>query len=133
MHCARLLIVTALTEAGTGLALLIVPSVPLALLLRVDQASPELTTAARIAGAALLALGVACWPVRSDKQCAEKLGLLTGVLIYDVAAAGILAYAGSILGFGSIVLWAAVVVHAALAIWCVACVRDKPRALGRDS
>jgi hypothetical protein len=60
MHPAILLIVTALAEAATGLVLLVWPPVLLALLLGVDPVSPETTSCARIAGAALLANGVAC-------------------------------------------------------------------------
>jgi hypothetical protein len=121
MHRANLLIVTALTEAGTGLLLLIWPPVLFALLLGAERPSPEANILARIAGAALLAIGVACWLGRSDKQSSAQLGLLTGVLIYDVAAAVILAHAGLFLGLVGIALWPAVVLHAALAVWCATC------------
>jgi hypothetical protein len=52
--------------------------------------------------------------------------LTTGVLIYDVAAAVILAYTGLFLSLVGVVLWPAVVLHAALAVWCVVCVWGKP-------
>jgi hypothetical protein len=126
MRRAYLLIVTAFVEVGTGLLLLVVPSVPLALLLGVDQASPETTVAARVAGAALLAIGVACWLGRSDKPGPAQLGLTTGVLIYDVAAAVILAYTGLFLSLVGVVLWPAVTLHTALAVWCVVCIWGKP-------
>ena len=90
MHRTYLLIVTALGEAGTGLLALVSPAVLLALLLGVDQASPETNFVGRIAGAALLALGVACWLGRDDHGRPAQQGLLLGVLIYDLAAAGIL-------------------------------------------
>jgi hypothetical protein len=125
-HRAYLLIVTAFGEAGTGLLLLAWPPVLLALLLGVDQASPETTCCARIAGAALLAIGVTCWLGRSDPLGPSQLGLITGVLIYDIAADGVLAYTGLCLGLVGIALWPAVVLHAALAIWCVVCLRDRP-------
>jgi hypothetical protein len=127
MHRANLLIVTALGEAGTGLLLLAWPPVLLALLLGVDQASPETTCCARVAGAALLAIGVACWIGRSDAHSFAQFGLLIGVLIYDVAAAVILAYAGLYLSLAGIALWPAVVLHAALAVWCGLCLWDGPR------
>jgi hypothetical protein len=97
------------------------------LLLGVDQASPETFICARVAGAALLAIGVACWLGRSDKQSSAHLGLLTGVLIYDVAAAVILAYTGLFLRLVGVALWPAVVLHTALAVWCVACLRTALR------
>jgi hypothetical protein len=43
MHRANPLIVTALGEAGTGLVPLTVPSIPLALLLGVNEPAPEMT------------------------------------------------------------------------------------------
>jgi hypothetical protein len=120
MHRAYLLILTGFIEVGTGALLLVLPSVPLALLLRVSVAAPETLLVGRIAGAALLALGVACWAGRSDGRSATHRGLLTGVLIYDVAAAAILAYAGLASGLAGVALWPAVALHTALAAWCAA-------------
>ncbi len=122
-----LLIVTALGEAGTGLLLLFLPAVLLVLLLGVKQAAPEALVAARIAGAALLAIGIACWLARNDHGSPAQQGMLAGVLIYDVGAAGVLAYAGLILGMVGLALWPAVVLHVVLAVWCVVCLWVKPR------
>jgi hypothetical protein len=116
------LIVTALAEAGIGLVLVVAPSVPLALLLGVDQASTETTVTARIAGAALLALGVVCWPDRGDRRYPARKGMLLGILLYDLAAAGILADTAYYLSVAGIALWPAVGLHVALAVWCVACI-----------
>jgi hypothetical protein len=121
MNRAYLLIVTAVGEGGTGLLLLVLPSVPLALLLGVERAAPETLFVARFAGAALLAIAVACWLARYDHGRPAQLGLLAGVLIYDVAAAALLAYAGFALSMVGLALWPAAVLHAALAVWCVAC------------
>jgi hypothetical protein len=127
MRRTYFLIATALGEGGIGLLLLVWPSVPVALLLGVDQASTEVVILARIAGAALLALGVACWPGRNDRNCPARKRLLLGILLYDLAAAGILAYTGWFLGLAGIALWPAVGLHFALAVCCVACIRDNPR------
>jgi hypothetical protein len=121
MHRAYLLIVTAVGEAGTGLLLLVVPSVPLALLLGVEDDSRDLIFVARLFGAALLAIGVVCWLGRSDTSSRAQLGLIGGVLVYDAAAAMLLAYAGLYLSLAGIALWPAVVLHAVLAAWCVVC------------
>jgi hypothetical protein len=126
MHRPYLLIANALGEGGTGLLALVSPSALLVLFLGIDQASPEVTFFARIAGAALLGLGVACWLGRSDKLGPAQFGLLIGLLVYDVTAVGILAYTGLFSGLVGIVLWPAVVLHAALAVWCVVCLREKP-------
>jgi hypothetical protein len=121
------LIVTAIGEAGTGLMLLVLPSVLLALLFGVSPAAPETIIVGRVGGAALLAIGVACWLARNDHGSPAQWGLLAGVLIYDAAAAALLAYAGLGLGLVGLALWPAVVFHTALAVWCVACLQDTPR------
>jgi hypothetical protein len=116
------LIATGLGEGGTGLLLLGSPSVLLRLLLGVDQASPEESVVARIAGAALLTIGVACWMGRNDHTGHAQNGLMLGILIYDLAAAGILGHAGWFLGLVGTALWPAVGLHIALAVTCVACI-----------
>jgi hypothetical protein len=127
MHREYLLIVTAIGEAGTGLLLLVWPPILLALLLGVDQASPETSCCARIAGAALLAIGVVCWLGRSTALGPSQFGLIVGVLIYDVAATAILAYTGLFLRLVGVALWPAVVLHAALAGWCFVCLQKGSR------
>jgi hypothetical protein len=126
MHRAYLLMVIAFSEGGFGLLLLTLPSVPLWLLLGVEQASPEAIFVARVTGAALVAIGVACWLGRNDKPGPAQLGLIAGVLVYGAAAAVILAYTGLSVGLAGIVLWPAVVLHAVLAAWCVVCLLAKP-------
>jgi hypothetical protein len=129
MHCTALFIVTAVLEVGIGLLLLLVPAIPLAVLLGVEQAAPEALLVARIAGAALLAIGVASWLARGDERSAAQVGLLIGILIYDVGAAGLLAYAGLGLGMVGLALWPAVAIHAALAVWSLRslCTRQPAR------
>ena len=122
MHRASLLIVTALVESITGLLLLLVPALPVALLLGASSPAPETLLVSRIAGAALPAIGVGCWMARNDHGRAAQLGLLVGVLIYDLAAAALLAYGGLILNMYGVALWPAVILHAALAVWCLACI-----------
>jgi hypothetical protein len=114
-----LFIVTAVVEVGTGLLLLILPVVPLALLLGSSEAAPETLLVGRVAGAALLGIGVASWLARQEQRTPAQLGLLVGILIYDVAAAVLLGFAGAVLEMAGIALWPAVVLHASLAAWCV--------------
>jgi hypothetical protein len=127
MSPVNFLTVTAVAEVGTGLLLLVLPSVPLALLLGIGPASPEAIFVARIAGVALLAVGVASGVGRKSNRNPAQLGLLIGVLIYDAAAAGLLIYAGLFLNMAGLALWPAVVLHSALAVWCVLCLRAEPR------
>ena len=123
LHRNSLLIVTAVLEAATGLALLVLPSLLLKLLLGVDQAALEAIFIARVAGAALLAIGVTCYLARNDKQSPAQTGVITGALIYNVAIALLLVYGGIVLAMTGIALWPVVVLHTALALWCVACLR----------
>ncbi len=123
MQRARLFLVTAILEAVTGLSLLVLPSLPLRLLLSVDQAAPEALFIARLAGAALLAIGIICYFARNDQHSPAQHGVLIGILFYNLTAAAILACAGISLEMHGILLWPAVVLHVVLALWCVACLR----------
>ena len=124
MHRAHLLIFTAWGEAATGLSLLAVPAVVLRLLLGVEQPSPETLYVARVAGAALLGIGVACWLGRSDQFGPAQRGLIAGALVYSALVAGLLAYAGLFLNLAGIALWPAVAVHAVLCVGCVFSLRN---------
>jgi hypothetical protein len=119
----HLLIATAIGEGATGLALLVSPSIVLWLLLGVEYVSQEAILASRIAGAALAAIGTACWVARDEQGGAALRGLLIGALLYDVAAAALLAYGGAILKLVGMALWPAVVVHVGLAAWCFVSLR----------
>jgi hypothetical protein len=121
-----LFITTALLEVGTGLLLLFDPTIPLALLLGIGESAPETLLVARVAGIALLALGVACWLARNDGRGAAQFGLLVGILMYDGGAAALLAYAGLGLAMVGWALWPAVVLHTVLAVWCLLSLRTKP-------
>jgi hypothetical protein len=122
----NLLAVTAGIEAATGLALALSPSVPVSLLLGTSLDAPSGLVVARIAGAALLSLGVACWLARHDEQSRATKGLIAALLLYNVATVSVLVYASLGLGLAGIGLWPAVVLHAALAVWCTAYPRATP-------
>jgi hypothetical protein len=79
-----------------------------------------------VTGAALLGLGVGCWLGRSDRTGSTQYGLIAGALVYSTAAAGLLAYAGLVLGLNGVALWPAFVLHVALAGWCLGCLRAGP-------
>ncbi len=120
----NLFTVTGTLEAATGLALLGSPSVPVLLLLGVSLDTPGAVTVGRIAGAALLALGFACWLARDDGQSRAGRGLIAAMLLYNIAAVEVLLFARLGLGLSGIGLWPAVILHAALAVWCIACLRQ---------
>jgi hypothetical protein len=118
-----LLLTTAFVEAVTGLCLIFLPGVLFAILLGLEQASVDAIVVGRIAGAALLAIGIASWMARNDTLTPAHLGLLTGILIYNAGASMVLAYAGAVLNMIGVLLWPAVALHALLAAWCLSCLR----------
>ena len=93
----------AISEAATGVALLIAPSLVGQLLLG-EQLSGVATPVARVAGIALIALGIACWPGPP----------LVGMLSYSVLATLYLAYLGFAGSLTGVLLWPAVVLHVIL-------------------
>ena len=121
----RLLMISAAIESATGLALLVAPSVPASMLLGSRLDTTVGSTIARVAGAGLLALGIACWLGRDDADGARTL--VTAMLFYNMAAAAVLIHAGLGLGLSALGLWPIVVLHMALAIWCIACLRSVSR------
>jgi hypothetical protein len=101
----KVLIFAAIAEAITGLALLIVPLLVGQLLLGVALTGVAIPVA-RVAGIALIALGIACWPGPP----------LVGMLTYSALVALYLTYLGFAGGLTGVFLWPAVVLHAILSI-----------------
>ena len=92
----------AISEAATGVALLIAPQLVGQLLLG-EQLAGVAVPVARVAGMALIALGIACWPGPP----------LLGMLTYSALITVYLAYLGWA-GIAGIFLWPAVVLHVIL-------------------
>jgi len=99
----RVLVFAAIGEVATGAALLLVPSLVGQLLFGAEFTGIAVTVA-RVAGIALIALGVACWPGTP----------LVGMLTYSAAVTLYLAYVGFAGGLTGILLWPVVVLHVIL-------------------
>lgn len=99
----RVLVLAAVGEAATGVALLIVPSLVGRLLLG-EELTGVAVPVARVAGIALIALGIACWPGPPR----------VAMLSYSAVVTLYLAYVGFAGGLGGILLWPAVALHAIL-------------------
>ena len=106
----------AIGEASTGLALLIVPSFVGQLLLG-EQLTGVAVPVARVAGIALIALGIACWPGPP----------LLGMVTYGALVTLYLAYLGLAGGLTGVLLWPAVILHAILTALLTLDVARMPR------
>jgi hypothetical protein len=104
----KALMFAAIGEAATGLALLVVPALVGRLLLG-EEFTGVTIPVARVAGIALIALGIACWP-----------GLpLVGMLTYSAPIALYLAYLGLAGGLTGVLLWPAVILHLVLTAFLI--------------
>jgi len=101
---SKVLNFAAVAEVATGLALLIVPGLVGNLLLGEPLAGVAIPVA-RVAGIALTALGIACWPGPP----------IFGMLTYGSLVTFYLAYLGFAGGFAGVLLWPAVALHVVLA------------------
>ena len=123
MAARKLLIVTAFVEMPTGLMLLLSPALVVALLLGASLDAPAALVVARMAGAALISLGGACWLARNDGPNLPVPGLVAALLLYNSVAVAVLAHAGVVARLLGVLTWPVIALHAALAIWCIACLR----------
>lgn len=118
------LIVSAVLESATGLALLASPAVVVSLLVGAPLEGHGGLVAARVAGTALLSLGIACWIARATPSSFVARALLTALLVYNAGTAAILVHAALGLGRSGVGTWPTVLLHTTLALWCAACLRD---------
>jgi len=114
----KLFTASVLIEVAAGLPMVSFPALAISLLLGVREPSPEALVASRIGGAGLLAIAVACWLGRVDGGSSSQHGLLWALLLYNVGALAVLAFAGSTLRMAGVALWPAVGLHAVMTIWC---------------
>ena len=101
----KLLIFAAVSEAATGVALLILPSLVGLLLFGAELTGVSIPVA-RVTGIALIALGVGCWPGPA----------LVGMLTYSVLATVYLFYLAVGSEWVGKLLWPAVVAHVILTV-----------------
>ena len=97
------LVLAAVVEIATGVALLIVPAIVGRLLFGEEMFGVTLAVA-RVAGIALIALGVTCWPGTPR----------AGMLAYNAMVAVFFAWIGLTGGMRGVLLWPAVAAHLVL-------------------
>jgi hypothetical protein len=108
MAMRTLLALAAVLEAATGLALMVHPAL-VAQWLFGDGVSGAGVALARVAGTALLTLGVACWPTRgAGSGIARSAGAM---LTYSLLVTIYLVYLGGVAHLAGMLLWPAVAAH----------------------
>jgi hypothetical protein len=109
----KLTALAAAFEAAVGVLLIVNPSMVVWLLLGADLAAVG-HLVGRLAGIALLALGLACWP--GHQPVSRNSAAVRGLLAYNALAAVLFFYVGVRGEFVGLLLWPAVAIHALLAI-----------------
>jgi hypothetical protein len=112
MAASRLLSVAAAIEAVTGVALIIFPQAVARLLLGTELTAAGIAVG-RVAGIALLSLGVVCWMSRQD---VNKTAALAAMLTYNLLVTAYLMYLGIGGELVGIFLWPAIAIHAVLTL-----------------
>jgi len=114
------LVFACLAEAATGLALVAHPPLVVRLLFGVETAGVGVVVS-RVAGIALIALGIACWPGNPGSRPHH------GMLAYSALATLYLAWIGLAGDFAGSLLWPAVMLHVVLtAALARACLDTRP-------
>ena len=109
----RLLSLAAVLEAATGLALLFAPSFVAQLLLGTGV-SGEGVAVGRVAGCALVSLGIACCPRRDPTSM--LIPAARAMLTYNLLVTCYLMWLGISGQFAGALLWPAVTIHGLLTI-----------------
>lgn len=118
MPLRLLLILSGGLEMLAGLLALISPATVVALLLG-GPTDPMTMVLARLFGAGVFALGLACLKARDDVGSAAGLAVSVGIAGYNVLAAVVIIWAAAVLGLGGLLLWGEGIVHAVLGAFFV--------------
>jgi len=119
---APFFVVSAVMEVGAGVALLAAPALAIRLVFGSSGTAAEVALG-RLAGAALLSLGAACWLARHDGVSAASSALVSGMLTYNAAVVA-LVLTGSLGPIGPLLSGAALL-HGGMAVWCLRLLRGR--------
>jgi hypothetical protein len=108
-------------EILAGLTVLIAPG-PLLSLLLGGPVDPISSVMARLFGAGVFALGLACLKARDDVRSPAGLAVSLGITAYNILAAVVLLWTAAESGLGGLLLWGAGIGHAALGAWFVSAI-----------
>ena len=113
MSLRLLLLLAGGLEILAGLAALIIPAPMVSVLLGVSM-DPIASVLARLFGAGVFALGLACLKARHDVGSPAGVAVSIGITTYNVLGAVVLIWAAAELGLGGLLLWGAGIGHATL-------------------
>lgn len=103
----KVLALSAIAEIATGIALVLAPAFVVTNLLA-PVTSALIIPIARVAGVALIALGLACWA--GWNRVGD--GAFRALLTYNLLVAAYLAFLGTARHLGGVLLWPTVALHA---------------------
>ncbi len=78
----KVLTTTAVLEAATSLAMLVLPSLTVSLILGASLNTAVAFAVTRVGGVAILALGVACWMAQNDEHSRDTRGLVGSMVFH---------------------------------------------------
>ena len=129
MKITVLLKAVAVVELLTGIGLLLAPSLVANLLFGQPLASGVSLVVARVAGMALIAIGLVCWLESVTKRAGQPTALLLGLLAYNGGVPLLLLHSYIFNDLSGIGLWPAVGLHLAFSAWIAACIRFQSTAV----
>ena len=118
MSLRLLLTISGVLEVLVGVLALISPA-PVVSLLLGGPVDPIASVLARLFGAGVFALGVACLKARSEVASPAGLAVGLGITSYNVLAAVVIIWAAAGLSLGGMLLWAAGIGHVVLGLLLV--------------
>jgi hypothetical protein len=113
MSLRLLLTLAGALEILAGFTALIIPA-PVVSLLLGRSMDPMSSVLARLFGAGVFGLGLACLKARYDVASPAGLAVSLGITAYNVLAAVVLLWTAAGSGLGGLLLWGAGIAHAAL-------------------
>jgi hypothetical protein len=108
----NILRISSIAESATGIAAIIIPSIVIKLLFGIEVSGATLTIS-RLAGIALLSLGIACWPTQNTTQAARAM------FVYNLIVAAYFSYYGVTSDLIGTILWPVAILHFVFAVLLV--------------
>ena len=124
------LTITGLIEGTTGLALAIMPSLFVSILLGTTMADSSAILIGRLAGAALITIGIACWLSRTQMH---SFIMVKAMMVYNILSITLLIYTVLFENISGPGLWPAIMVHVVLLVWCAVVVNRQSSIVNNEA